>query len=77
MEEKYVNIYKCRLCGEIFSTRLMDDDSYIRTYLEKMCHQSDGERLPYAHHVCKNGDIGFADILGFKKLEKWGDIENA
>lgn len=76
MEEKFVNIYKCRMCGEIFSTILSDDKEYARSYLEKMCHNSIECPLPYCHHICKNGDIGFADILGFKKVDKWSEVKN-
>lgn len=69
MEEKFVNIYKCRLCGEIFSTRVIDEVSEVCFYLGRMCQQSKGEPTPYEHHVCENGDVGFADLMGFRKIK--------
>lgn len=69
---KYRAVYKCRLCGKEFSvlnSYFKDDMCASKViYLGRMCVQNEGNNLPYEHHVCDNGDIGFADLLGARKV---------
>lgn len=74
---KYRAVYKCRLCGKVFTTQdgyfFTDDiknDAKIDLFFDRMCIQVHGGDLPYEHHVCDNGDVGFGDLLGVRKVEE-------
>lgn len=73
---KYRAVYKCRLCGKEFTppngyfTDDMTNEARISFFLGRMCQQYEGNNLPYEHHVCDNGDIGFADLLGVRKVKE-------
>ena len=72
----YKTIYKCRLCGKKFTPPNgyfaddMTNDARIQFFLGTMCQQNRGNNLPYEHHICDNGDIGFADLLGVRKVNE-------
>lgn len=66
---EYRAIYKCRLCGGEF-TKFVTEFSYdANLYIMPMCLQNQRNNLPFESHICPNGDIGFADFLGFRKVE--------
>lgn len=74
---KYRAVYKCRLCGKVFTTSngyfFTDDiknDAKIELFMARMCIQVHGNNLPYEHHVCDNGDVGFGDLLGLRKVSE-------
>lgn len=71
---KYKAVFKCRLCGKEFSspnayfTDDMTNEAGIEFFIARMCIQYNGNNLPYGHHFCENGDIGFGDLLGVRKV---------
>lgn len=69
---EYKTIYKCRLCGKEFTplNGYSKNEAKIAIFIGRMCVQNKGNNLPYEHHVCDNGDIGFADLLGVRKVEE-------
>lgn len=54
-DAKFRAIYKCRLCGEKFELPATGEEVLV---------EMDAET-----HYCKDGDFGFADFLGFRKIE--------
>lgn len=72
---KYNAIYKCRLCGKIFSQKFdeMEEDNALHIIncliLEENTQLGNqpyfGHR--YDNHVCEDGSFGFCDFLGMKK----------
>lgn len=72
--DEYSAVYKCRLCGEVFSTREFDKDTarFACTGLaiaEHIPDQYTGFHLfRNLEHFCKDGSYGIADIQGFKKV---------
>lgn len=56
-----VQLYKCRLCGEIFSDARYTDEGVI--ILHNEC--ADSKRLLFATHHCKSGVTGLADYIGY------------
>lgn len=70
----YRVVCKCRLCDKEFtpdgySADNMTNDIPISVFLWRICSQDKTSGLPY-HHTCDNGDIGFGDLLGVRKVEK-------
>lgn len=65
---EYRAIYKCRLCGEEFERFSFKYIAEAQTYMSNMCVQYGGNNFPYEHHFCKNGNIGFADFIGCRKV---------
>lgn len=72
---KYRASYKCRLCGEEFEDAIMErDTAYMGTAaLTVKTHFKPKECAIGIHrhntHVCDDGSYGFADFIGFKKVE--------
>lgn len=70
----YKAIYKCRLCGEEFSTEEFEDNLFVdiaHFALMKEDYSIHGRTL-YARHLrhnCIDGSVGFSDFQGFKKVE--------
>lgn len=73
---EYKSIYKCRLCGEVFSDGETDKSNarFVCTGLMM------SEHLPNRYtgfssfrnivHFCKDGSFGFADFQGFEKMNE-------
>lgn len=77
---EYRAIYKCRLCGKEFegisfcekdnspfyavASFVMGNDSFEMRYKKpaKIIHKAE-------KHDCKDGSIGLADFIGFRKVE--------
>lgn len=62
-------VYKCRLCGEKFNTALTGRSVALKTIAEII---ADGHRssepviTSLSIHICKNGDYGLSDFLGWR-----------
>lgn len=73
---EYRAIYKCRLCGEIFTDSLICERE-VDMFMEKLetgkaIYRSISGRNDITivnPHLCKNGDNGMSDFCGFKKVE--------
>ncbi len=55
----FVEIYKCKMCGEKIQnlnvTDIIADTNLLKKKTEK-------------RHFCQNGDIGIIEFIGFKKI---------
>lgn len=75
---EYRAIYKCRLCGEEFETTVVTSIDAVKKYIIQAFtgYNSDwtnwNEKIPLESdvHDCKNGSIGIASFLGFRKIDK-------
>ena len=62
--------YKCRLCGEIFTSCMTANESVAKRCLIGMIV---GEKLEMQQpdvktiHFCDDGSFGYADFIGMKK----------
>ena len=81
--EKYMAIYKCRLCGKEFCNSGTGDKdtaatATMYTVLESsgITPQFESPNAPtqFGFHSCKDGSYGMGDFLGMRKTEK--DDEN-
>jgi len=74
---EYRAIYKCRLCGEEFEKEKVD---YKRAIAAVLClgmfgnesfddSTTDISVCRVIDHNCKDGSMGLADFLGFRKVE--------
>lgn len=57
-ETPYEAIYRCQLCGEEFVS--------YRTNREGCSDNELFERNNNQRHMCNNGDVGIATLIGFK-----------
>lgn len=73
---EYRAIYKCRLCGEEFEDGTTSgENAQIITCMLSVSQNYKHEKLNlhgYRHmcHFCDNGSYGFADFIGFRKVEE-------
>lgn len=73
---EYRAIYKCRLCGEEFEDARMGRDIAYRgavVLIVKEHFKPEGCAIgvhKYNTHVCDDGSYGFADFIGFRKVEE-------
>lgn len=56
----FVEMYKCKMCGEEISKIHVND---IIADIELL------ERKDPDRHFCKNGDLGIAEFIGFKRID--------
>lgn len=66
----YNALFKCRLCGEIFAAGgTVSRKVAQRAAISASIGELSKELSPslYDIHFCKDGGIGIADFLGFKK----------
>ena len=78
----YKAFFKCRLCGEIFSTVTTENRIMATKIVSHICTNtnSDIALAPDSKetHMCKDGGIGMADFLGFNDaVTKADKIEKA
>jgi len=66
-EPAYVLICKCRLCDE----RFIKADATGKPTLYSECNMAGIESGWLRQHDCKNGKIGFADVIGYDFLEHY------
>lgn len=73
---EYRAIYKCRLCGEEFEEKTVNDTLAFATITAFSCGAAESfdvlseNKIFYKsiQHHCKDGSYGFADFCGFKKV---------
>lgn len=70
--KEYRAIYKCRLCGKIFANGKKRTENKS---LNKIVNLSTVSPLfphdkGYIPHGCKDGSIGLAEFLGFRKVDE-------
>ena len=73
---EYQAIYKCRLCGEMFTDSLISEKE-AEECMEKLesgkpryrSVSSRNDITIVKPHLCCNGNNGIADFLGFRKVE--------
>ena len=72
---EYRATYKCRLCGEEFvSAATGNEDIAIKNMVVITAECDLGQRIlnpitKLSMHSCKDGSMGLADFLGFRKVE--------
>ena len=72
---EYRAIYKCRLCGEEFVSAVTGNADIAIKYMVNMTVECDvGQKIlnpvtKLLMHSCKDGSMGLADFLGFRKVE--------
>lgn len=72
---EYRAIYKCRLCGEEFESAVTTNaDIAIKHMLIMTVEYKAPEYIgtpitETSMHSCKDGSMGLADFLGFRKVE--------
>lgn len=77
---EYQAIYKCRLCGEEFEGMRFGENDSISCAMALFTSGNDSYAMRYREHpnilylkeehYCKDGSMGLADFLGFRKLEE-------
>lgn len=76
MSNSYYAMYKCRMCHKIFPTK-KESSSTASIYIYSLTHNpnnDDNDEIPkipmslYSNHICKDGNYGFADFVGFYKV---------
>lgn len=60
----FVEIYRCKMCGEKISKACVNDIIADTELLKK----KDENR-----HFCQNGDMGIAEFIGFKRIDNLVD----
>ena len=72
---EYRAIYKCRLCGEEYVSAITASaDMAIKNMVVITAECDSGQRIlnpvtKLSMHSCKDGSMGLADFLGFRKVE--------
>lgn len=69
---RYLALFKCELCGEVFVLTEMDDRERAQraAFFASKGEQSEPNAPMLCDiHICYNGGIGLAKFLGFKQKE--------
>ena len=72
---EYRAIYKCRLCGEEFVRAITGSADIVIKNMVIMTAECDVKQkilnpvTKLSMHSCKDGSMGLADFLGFRKVE--------
>lgn len=85
---KYVNVYKCRLCGEMFANSGTDSEIVAwkgtlheimrASGLDTPCSTPEVTPTMFEMHSCKDGSYGVAEFQGTRKAEStWQEFSNA
>ena len=70
-EMKYRAVYKCRLCGKEFvSSCYWIDNMTIDDIDTYKIEKEEGKSPNVIFHFCKEGEIGFADLIGGRKVNE-------
>jgi len=68
----YKTLYNCPLCGKTFTDMptgdLITRNDIVVIETKGKCRRSVAPRQNIIHH-CSNGNIGFAEFIGFKRME--------
>lgn len=66
---KYRAVFKCRLCGEEYeSNNYWVDNMTTEDIDSKEIGNEAGKSPNVIFHFCENGNIGFADLIGGRKV---------
>lgn len=57
----YKELYKCKLCGFMFETAIVEEKIEADLKINEL-KRKDSSRV----HYCEDGNIGIAEILGYK-----------
>lgn len=65
----YREIYKCRLCEEIYGSVGTDSEKTAKYVVKKRMSNATSPKKPDLTelHICADGSLGVADFLGFLK----------
>lgn len=65
----YREIYKCRLCEEIYGSVGADSEKTAKYVVKKRMSNATSPKKPDLTelHICADGSLGVADFLGFLK----------
>lgn len=85
---KYVNVYKCRLCGEMFANSGTDSEIVAwkgtlheimrASGLDTPCSTPEVTPTMFEMHSCKDGSYGVAEFQGTRKAgPTWQEFSNA
>lgn len=72
---EYQAIYKCRLCGKEFKSAVTTDTNIVIKHMlsvtiaYKSAEYIGAPVTELSMHSCKDGSMGLADFLGFKKVD--------
>lgn len=78
---EYRAIYKCRLCGEEYVSAIAGSaDMAIKNMVVITVEFDSGQRIlnpvtKLSMHSCKDGSMGLADFLGFRKVEDGNEAD--
>lgn len=73
MSKYYYTIYRCRMCGEEFASRVIaNSEAAIEqmVHITAKCEIKKWAGIPITEtsmHSCADGALGMADFIGFKK----------
>lgn len=84
---KYVNVYKCRLCGEMFANSGTDSEIVAwkgtlheimrASGLDTPCSTPEVTPTMFEMHSCKDGSYGVAEFQGTRKAgPTWQEFSN-
>lgn len=66
---EYREIYKCRLCGEIFEdVGKVNEKMAFQNITRSVIKNMDNYITNNLVHSCTDGSFGFADFLGYRKI---------
>ena len=69
MADAFKAIYKCRLCGEVYASLIMNGKASAYRSLESLREIPAGD--PFAAmndlHICKDCSVGISDFVGWKR----------
>lgn len=60
----YIKIFQCRLCQSFIEKEIIDD---VKANIE---FANVNEHEQNIRHYCNDGDMGIAELIGLKKIEK-------
>lgn len=60
----YEKIYRCRMCGDIFTKGTITDELKVYSNMIDLVNGRTDEL--YVVHYCTNGNIGIAELQGMK-----------
>ena len=66
----YKAMFKCRLCGEVFTSGAVTGNKglAVQAIVDMDLNRHTVIQAPHSiqTHFCENGDIGYADFIGWK-----------
>jgi len=63
----YDAMYKCRLCGKVFTRSGTNSEKHAVAEIAQLCRGERGLVEINRPHNCGNGDIGLGDFIGFQE----------